>query len=105
MNRNQEKVERFLKEKNIQHLPQALMIDLVAEIGEVAKEILENSDYGKRETESSKELADEMGDAFYSLISLANYFGIDLDRTLDKTLEKYEERLKKGGLSSRAEYE
>jgi len=105
MNKNQEKVEKFLKESSMQHFPQALMIDLVAEIGEVAKEILENSDYGKTKTESSEDLTNEMGDAFYSLISLANHFEIDLDKALDKALGKYKERLKKGGLSSRAEHE
>ena len=42
----------------------------------------------------------ELGDVFYSIITIANAFEIDLDEALNKVLEKYEQRMTKGSPSS-----
>jgi len=39
----------------------------------------------------------ELGDAFYSLITVANYYDVDLVDSLRLALEKYEKRIKKWG--------
>ncbi len=67
---------------------------MVSEIGKMAKEILEASNYGKRKPKYRKELKEEIGDVFYSLINLANHYKIDLEEALDLVLEKYEKRIK-----------
>ncbi len=77
--------------------------------GEQKKELKE-----KRELEEQRELReledrikdrieDEIGDAFYSLITLANAFNVDLVSALDKTLEKYGRRIRKSGLPGSSE--
>lgn len=73
------------------------MLDLVDEIGEVSKEINKMSSYGTKEPQFREEIIMELGDAFYSLIAVANYYNVDLLRSLDGALEKYERRIKKGG--------
>ncbi len=90
----QKKVEKFVKKYHLRHRPEITLLDFVSEIGEVAKEILEASDYGKRKPKYKKELKEEIGDVLYSLINLANYYKIDLEEALNLVLEKYEKRIK-----------
>lgn len=73
------------------------MLDLFDEIGEVAKEISKMSDYGSKKPKFREEIIMELGDAFYSLITVANYYDVDLVDSLRLALEKYEKRIKKWG--------
>lgn len=93
----QKKVENFVKKYNLKHSPEINTLDLVAEVGEIAKEILESTNYGKKKAKASKKIKLEIGDAFYSLINLANSLNIDLEEALELVLQKYKERFKKGG--------
>ena len=53
------------------------MLDLVSEIGEVSKELLKSSDYGKGDLKVTEDMKKEMGDVLFSLIVLANELDID----------------------------
>lgn len=99
----QRKVEEFIEKYQLKHRPEIATLDLVSEIGEIAKEILEMSDYGKKEPKYREELKSEIGDALYSLINLANYYNIDLEEVLEMALKKYEQRLQKGSAGSEVE--
>ncbi len=79
------------------------LLDVVSEIGEFSKEVLKMSDYGRKESEHRKEAEEEMGDLFYSLITVANSLQIDLEKALNASLEKYEKRMKKGSAGSDGE--
>jgi len=62
---------------------------LSEEVGELAREI--NHIYGpkkKKADEETREMADEMGDIFFTLICLANSHNIDLDEVMNRVLEK-----------------
>ncbi len=96
----QEKIKKFCKKNNLESPAEYRVLDTMAELGEVAKEILKMSDYGKKPIEYRKELKSEIGDLLYSLITIANYFDIDLEDALNLVLEKYEKRLKKGSAGS-----
>jgi NTP pyrophosphatase (non-canonical NTP hydrolase) len=89
----QKEVNLFAKKHRLEMKPEFIALDLVSEIGEIAKEILLMSDYGRRESNFRKEIVLEIGDAFYSLINLANYYEIDLSKALDSVLKKYEKRI------------
>lgn len=101
MEKLQEKVKTFTEKNQLKHSPYVSALDLTSEVGEVAKEILESSNYGEDNPKYSSALENEIGDAFYSLICLANCFDIDLEQSLDKALNKYKERLQAGGASNR----
>jgi NTP pyrophosphatase (non-canonical NTP hydrolase) len=75
-------------------------LDLLSELGEVAKEILKSTNYGSRGPEYREEIKEELGDAFYSLINLANHYSVDLEEALALVLQKYEKRLSKGSAGS-----
>lgn len=105
MNTNQQKVKEFVEKYNLDTSAESRVLDLVSEVGEVAKEILKNTDYGKKAFEldqsQNENLKYEIGDVFYSLIVLANKFNFDLDELLELVLKKYEDRFdRKGSVGS-----
>lgn len=83
---------RFAQEHNLDHDPGVYALDLMSEVGEVAKELLLASDYGRRPAKPTPNLSAELGDALYSLCLLATAVGVELDSALPETLEKYEQR-------------
>lgn len=97
MNDLQQKVKEFVEKYNLEHSVEISTLDLVTEIGEVAKEIIKSTNYGKEEPKEREELKGELGDAFYSFIVLANKHNINLEEALDTVLRKYEARLKDKG--------
>ncbi|MBI4099321.1 MazG-like family protein [Candidatus Parcubacteria bacterium] len=99
----QDKIRLFCETHRLASSPEHRLLDVVSEIGEVAKEILTATDYGKRPIAPREETRSEIGDAFYSLIALANALDINLEKTLELVLMKYERRLAHGGAGS--EYE
>lgn len=72
------------------------LLDLVSELGEVAKENLKSSGYGKTAFRKSPGWDDEMGDVFFSLICVANSTQVDLSTALSQALAKYSRRMQAG---------
>lgn len=94
--KHQEKVKEFVDSHEMESTPAFRIVDLVAEVGEIASDAAKSSDYGlkQEELEVKKE---ELGDAFFSLLTLANSLEIDLEDALEQSLEKYEERVNQTG--------
>jgi len=99
----QTSVTEFCRENNLESPIEHKVLDLVSEVGEVAKEILKMTNYGRKPLKFQKELAPEIGDVLYSLIVVANHFEIDLEEALEMVLEKYKKRLEKGSPGSEFE--
>jgi len=94
----QEQIQLFCLHHGILAAPEHRLMDVQSELGEVAKEILKETEYGKREWNSaSDDAASEMGDLLFSVIALANAMHVDLDTALKNVLAKYEKRWKKDG--------
>lgn len=101
MKTSQKKVEEFCATNKLESPAEYRLLDLVAEIGEVAKEVLKSTEYGRREKgKLSDKISEELGDALYSLISVANIYQVDLETALEKALAKYRLRLKSGSPGS-----
>ena len=101
MNEWQREVADFMRRHNLLHDPATHALDLVSEVGEAAKEVLLATDYGQRPAQFRPEMADELGDALYSLLSLAEICGVDASSALDAALRKYGRRLaERGGTGS-----
>lgn len=96
MKSNQEKVERFIEEHEMEATTAFRLIDVMAEIGEIASDAAKSADYGTSEDEIEVK-EDEIGDALFSLLSLASDLGIDADEALEKSLEKYGSRIDETG--------
>jgi len=93
----QGRVARFVEESGLAAPVESRALDLVSEVGEVAKETLIGTRYGKQSFEPGERWGEELGDAFFSLICLANCTGVDLDVSLQRALDKYEKRLGQAG--------
>lgn len=97
----QKEVAYFVDNKELKTNVEVRLLDLVSEVGELSKEVLEGSDYGKKTFNNTDEWISELGDVLFSLICIANRTGIDLERALKEVLKKYERRSnKKGEISS-----
>jgi NTP pyrophosphatase (non-canonical NTP hydrolase) len=90
----QQQTAEFAQKRNLTREPGVYALDLLSELGEVAKLILEATGYGKRPfpPQPPTELSGELGDALYSLCQLATAAHVDLDTALAETLAKYETR-------------
>jgi NTP pyrophosphatase (non-canonical NTP hydrolase) len=100
MNLDQKIVKDFVKKNDLDSPIEYKFIDLVSELGEIAKELNLITNYGKLMVEVSSGLLEEIGDIYYSLLILANYFRADLSVLLEKAINKYKERLKQGSPGS-----
>ena len=71
--------------------PLSMFASLVEEVGELGREI--NNLWGcKTKKTCTHNLDMELADIIFSLICIANYFEVDLEDALIKTLVKYSER-------------
>lgn len=99
----QQEIKTFCEENNIACPPEQRALDLMSELGEVAKEILKMTDYGKSSLVINEEIKSELGDALFALMELANTLNVDLEEALEKVMEKYQARLAKGSAGSESD--
>ena len=71
--------------------------DLVSEIGELGKELVVGTNYGKSPLTSNKSLNMEMGDVIFSLALFANALGLDMEKCFAMTIEKCHRRMAEKG--------
>ena len=97
----QKSVHAFITKHNLRTTPQTRYIDLVSEVGELGKEILTATGYGKTEFTLTAHTESEIGDCLFSLLALCTEMNIDAEAALQKALKKYEARFtQKGHISS-----
>ncbi len=87
-------VKKFVDDRNIGTTTANRMLDLLSEAGELAKEVLKSSDYGKQPFENTEAFENEFGDVFFSMVCLANQTDLNLKEMIDKSLVKYDKRFK-----------
>jgi NTP pyrophosphatase (non-canonical NTP hydrolase) len=93
----QELVAKFVEANGLGAGVEARLLDLHAEVGELAKEWLKASEYGEGEFAAGDAWAEEMGDVFFSLLALAASSSVDLEAALRVALKKYGQRIAKRG--------
>lgn len=118
MKKIQQRVKKFCQKNDLNSSVEDCLLDLMSELGEVAKEILKTTNYGRKANSSGfrnynrqpsqakknyRRIKTELGDVFYSLVTVANSLEINLEEALDIALEKYQKRLLKGSAGSESE--
>lgn len=97
----QKLIKEFTAAKGLNQAVEIRVLDLVAEVGELAKEVLTGSEYGNRKFQKPKDWNEEIGDVLFALICVANQTEADLEACLRYVLAKYEKRFDaRGTLSS-----
>lgn len=92
----QERVASFVATHDLECPPAYRLLDLAAEVGELAADANAATGYGT-EPESFAVERDELGDALFALLALADGADVDAGAALDDALEKYERRLDETG--------
>ncbi len=100
MQARQRAVARFVRRHGLETDVAHRLLDVVSELGEVAKEVLKGSAYGSAGFTAPKAWQDELGDVVFSLMCVANTTGVDLDEALQGALAKYRRRLSQTGAAS-----
>lgn len=96
----QRRVAAFLAANDMEAPPEFRLLDLVSELGEVAKEVNESTAYGADPDDVSV-ADDEIGDALFALLALADSVDVDAGEALETAISKYEDRIaEKGDASS-----
>jgi NTP pyrophosphatase (non-canonical NTP hydrolase) len=90
----QQQVDTWIKTYGVRYFSELTnMAILTEEVGEVARIIART--YGEqsfKNSDLSKNLADEMADVLWVLLCLANQTGVNLEEALKKNIEKKTER-------------
>lgn len=86
----QAQVDQWIKTYGVRYFNELTnMAILTEEVGEVARII--SRKYGEqsfKESETDKDLGDEMADVLWVLLCLANQTGVDLTKAFERNLEK-----------------
>jgi NTP pyrophosphatase (non-canonical NTP hydrolase) len=97
--KEQRAVSAFVDEHELKREPSFRILDLAAEVGEIASDATDSTGYGA-EPDALDVETDEIGDALFSLLAVADALDVDAGNALDESLEKYERRLTETGSAS-----
>jgi len=92
----QDRVAAFVAEHGLEADLAYRVLDLESEVGEVAKEVTTSTEYGET-PEAAAIAVDEIGDALFALLALAERADVDAEAALDESLAKYESRIESSG--------
>ncbi|MCO6040290.1 MazG nucleotide pyrophosphohydrolase domain-containing protein [Thermococcus alcaliphilus] len=98
MERLQREVDRVIKSFGGYWEPFEMLGAVVEELGELSREMLKFE--GIKKDEGNSRIEEELGDVLFALICIANYYNINLEKALDKTISKYSFRDKERWRSS-----
>lgn len=93
----QDSIRIFTESSGSTCKPDIRLLDLLSELGEVTKELLKGSGYGKKQLSLPEGWSEELGDLLFSLICLANESDVDLEDALGKVVAKYKRRVAERG--------
>lgn len=93
----QSRTAAFIRQNELDCTAETRYIDLISELGELGKELLKGSDYGRRERIPTAGLQEELGDCLFSLLALCEALHIDAEDARRGALNKYAQRIAEHG--------
>lgn len=88
----QNKVEEWIFNHGGYWSPLAMLSAVTEEVGELAREINHLEGFKPKKGNKISNVGEELGDLFFSITCLANYYQIDLSKKICEVLEKYSKR-------------
>mgnify|MGYP001573731886 CR=1 FL=1 len=86
-------VQEFIEERNWQNPPEEIILHMLEEFGEVARNALKLKNYGGQHTSNSPiNMDEEIADVFYCLLKLANATNVDLTKAFTEKMDKNRKR-------------
>ena len=93
----QQRIADFVGQNNLEAPLPYRLLDLSSELGEVCKELLKSTRYGREPFAESAAWEQEVGDLFFTLLCVANSSGVNLEAALEDALLRYEGRIQASG--------
>jgi len=93
----QNRVNKFIEENGLETSLETRLLDLLSEVGELAKATLKGTNYGKESFEVTDAWRDEFGDVLFAIFVLAKQTDVSVEDALLAALKKYEGRIKSSG--------
>ena len=90
-------VEQFIQKYNLHTDPHTRYIDLISEVGELGKTLIQGTNYGKAPYTQTPDTLEEIGDCLFSLLALCSTMNIQAETALATALKKYETRFAQKG--------
>jgi len=87
----------FVERNHLSAPLETRLLDLSSEVGELCKEVLKATKYGRTRFHRSEEWENELGDVMFALVCLANDTGVNLEASLSNAIHKYEQRIAEKG--------
>ena len=72
--------------------PLSMLAAITEEVGELAREINHREGYKKKRQPKGSDLELELADVLFSIICIANYYQVDLNKAFKAVMEKYTKR-------------
>ncbi|WP_206205452.1 MazG nucleotide pyrophosphohydrolase domain-containing protein [Thermococcus sp. MV5] len=86
----QKEVDELIKKFGGYWEPFAMLTALIEELGELSREMLKAE--GIKDQKEPAQIVEEIGDVLFALLCIANYYNIDAEKALHKTISKYSSR-------------
>ncbi len=102
MRDHQQRVAALLDDAELHAPPAYRLLDLTAEVGEVAADAAKSSGYGA-DPEALSVSRDELGDVLFATLALAEELDVDAEAALAESIAKYETRLDADGTAGSGE--
>jgi NTP pyrophosphatase (non-canonical NTP hydrolase) len=93
----QKSVKEFVEKHNLNASPEFRIVCMTEDLGELAKEILKSTGYGRHDFQVTGGFHEETGDVLFALVCIANAGGTDLEKSLQNTMAKMISRIKEKG--------
>jgi len=97
--KEQEQVAAFVADHDMGSDPAYRVLDLAAEVGEIAADATKSTDWGD-DQKALDVKRDEISDALFSLLAVADALDVDAGEALDDALGKYRRRIRETGNAS-----
>lgn len=87
-------LREFIAQHHLETQPAYSLLDIMSELGEVAKELLQGTDYGRGSGEAdATRMREEIGDLMFAVAYLSTLYDIDPEAAMWESVRKFERRL------------
>lgn len=87
-------LREFIAQHHLETQPAYSLLDIMSELGEVAKELLQGTDYGRGSgTADATRMREEIGDLMFAVAYLSTLYDVDPEAAMWESVHKFERRL------------
>ena len=87
----------FIAQHHLETQPAYSLLDIMSELGEVAKELLQGTDYGRSPGEADPgRMQEKIGDLMFAVAYLSTLYDVDPEAAMWESVRKFERRLDAG---------